>query len=371
MISPNDVTVFIDPISHHYLRNELFHPNSPHNRDNCLAANLYVREILQSKGIEVHTADFLIRNEKVNKFNVYFSLGTVQNYKRLAKRKDTILSTFFTLEAPIVKASMYKNLPEISRNFRRVYSQSPSEALKPFMGGDVKLSRFHYPQPNEHICEELWSTNNRKFLTMITVNKLPRCHYQELWTERLKAVEYFSRTGEIDLYGFGWDDSPYRVGETWVPTHLTRLYRLARKSLPLIPLYPYHEVIKKVYKGPVESKYATLSKYTFAICYENMILQGWFNEKMFDCFLAGTIPIYLGDPDVTNYVPENCFIDKRNFSTYEALRAYMRTLSEKDIQAYKENARDYLSCEMFKPFRKKSFAEIFIRAVEEDVGIRI
>jgi len=46
-------------------------------------------------------------------------------------------------------------------------------------------------------------------------------------------------------------------------------------------------------------------------------------------------------------------------------------LTEKDIQRYKENARDFLSSEKFKPFSKESFARIFTKAAEEDLGVRL
>jgi hypothetical protein len=49
----------------------------------------------------------------------------------------------------------------------------------------------------------------------------------------------------------------------------------------------------------------------------------------------------------------------------------LKSLGEKEIQLYKENARDYLSSDMYRPFCKESFAEIFVRAVEEDTGVSI
>ena len=78
----------------------------------------------------------------------------------------------------------------------------------------------------------------------------------------------------------------------------------------------YEKVVRKTYRGVAQSKYEIQSNYTFTICYENMMLLGWLNENIFDCFLVGTIPIYLGPPDVTDYVPAECFIDRRQFATY-------------------------------------------------------
>jgi hypothetical protein len=149
-----------------------------------------------------------------------------------------------------------------------------------------------------------------------------------------------------------------------------RLHRLIRERVPFGRLHPYETVIKKVYRGAVASKYETLSGYTFALCYENMILDGWVNEKIFDAFLAGTIPIYLGAPDITDYVPEECFIDKRKFSSYGDLGDFLRSLSPADVQTYKDNAREYLRSPRYSPFTKDAFADLFVRAVEEDVSPR-
>ena len=47
---------------------------------------------------------------------------------------------------------------------------------------------------------------------MINMNKLPRLTKYELFTERMRAVEFFSRTNDIDLYGIGWDKASLRMG---------------------------------------------------------------------------------------------------------------------------------------------------------------
>jgi hypothetical protein len=370
-MNPGDITLFIDPVTHHFVRDEMFNPDSKYNRDNCHAPYFHLRGVFESKGIEVHTADFLLSGEKVNKKNVYFSFGRLESYQELAKRKDTVLSGFITIEAPIVHPSTFRALPKVSKYFKRVYSYSTGEALARFGCAGLHLRKFFIPQSYDRVFDDLWNRKDRKFLTMISANKLPRIYWNELFTERHVALEFFSQLGEIDLYGNGWDHLPYRVGENWVPGSVIRLYRFVREHLPFLHIHPIEEVLRKVYKGSVKSKYETMSRYTFALCYENMVLKGWLNEKIFDAFYVGTIPIYWGASDVTDFVPEDCFIDKRKYPTYAELRSYLKSLSEKDIQRYKENARDFLRSEKFKPFSKESFVKIFTDAVEEDLGVRL
>jgi hypothetical protein len=94
-------------------------------------------------------------------------------------------------------------------------------------------------------------------------------------------------------------------------------------------------------------------------------------EKLFDCLFAGTIPIYWGAPDVTDYVPEDCFIDMRQFASYEELRKYLKSLGPREIATYKEKTRAYLASEKYRPFTKEAFAQIFHRIVEEDTGLNL
>lgn len=368
MTSPKDVTVFIDPFSWHFLRNELFNRDNPINLDN--GPYFYLQDYLQSRGVEVHTADYLIRNEKVNKINIYISLGLL-NYEKVAERKDTILSAFFTIDAPIIQPSMYRSLSRMTRYFKRIYSYTTGDALARFGCAGLKLHKFYIPYPHSDVFEELWSNKDRKFLVLLNYNRLPRMRWHELYTERLRALEFFSQFDEIDLYGMAWDIPPYRVGETWIPATFTRINRYLRQHVPFLRKHPYEKVIRKVYRGVAQSKLETQSHYTFTICYENMTLPGWINENIFDCFVAGTVPVYLGPPDITDYVPANCFIDKRQFPTYAELRSFLKSLSERDIQTYKENAREYLRSEKFRPFTQEAFVERFVRMVEEDAGIAL
>lgn len=371
MVEARDITVFIDPSTHHWDDDQLFHPTPAQNRDDCLAPFLHLAEALRARGIAVHTADRLAANRDVNRVNVYFSMGNIRRYEALSKRPDTVLSAFVTLEAPIICPSTFRELPRVSRRFNRIFSFTTPEAVADFGCAGLEFQRFRFPQAYDRVFDDLWRREDRGFLIMINVNKLPRLRWNELYTERLRAMAYFAENAEIDLYGVNWDSMPYITGETWIPATLTRARRAIWRNLPLVKLYRYEDVARKVYKGPVDSKYQALARYRFAVCYENLILPGWVTEKMIDCLLAGTVPIYWGAPDITDYVPEDCFIDRRRFETYDDLLAFLRSVSDREVRRYKENARDYLASELYRPFTKEAFAGLFLRSIEEDVGIRL
>jgi len=303
---------------------------------------------------------------------VYFSMGIMSNYRELARRGDVVLSGLFTFEAPIVQPSTYRGLREASRYFKRIFSYTTGDALARYGCAGLKFTRFCIPYTHSRVFDELWRREERKFLTLLNYNRLCRRSWHELYTERLRALEFFSQYDEIDLYGIGWDKPPYVVGETWIPATVTILHRWLRQRLhPYVPMHPYSKVIEKTWRGIAKAKYETQSNYTFTICYENMMLPGWLNENILDCFLVGTIPIYLGPPDVTDYVPADCFIDKRQFPTYQDLRSFLKGLGKKEIQNYKESARNFVESDRMKPFGKEAFAALFTRALQEDLGIQL
>jgi hypothetical protein len=208
---------------------------------------------------------------------------------------------------------------------------------------------------------------------MINVNKVPRLNLHELYTERLKAVAFFRQYDEVDLYGRGWDGPPFRTGETWVPSLGRRAsHRLRRAANRVLGTRdPLLARAREAYRGPAENKAETLGAYTFALCFENMILEGWITEKLFDCLFAGTIPIYWGAPDIDRWVPRECFIDMRCFADYAELRSFLHDLTPDEADAYREAGRAYLESARFWPFSKAALAETFLSLVEQDAGLRL
>lgn len=113
-----------------------------------------------------------------------------------------------------------------------------------------------------------------------------------------------------------------------------------------------------------------MAGYTFAITYENMELAGWINEKLFDAFLVGTVPIYRGAPDVHDYFPDDCFIDARRSRPARSSRQVCASLGEDEIETYRDNARAFIASDRYRPFTKQAFAELLVEAVEEDLASR-
>jgi hypothetical protein len=234
MSQNSNVALYIDPPSHHYLGNCLFEVDESRlNGDQLQAPYVYLKQYLEGKGVPVNTVDLLPEAENGCR-NIYISLGILSNYDKMAKRNDTVLSGYFALECPIVEPRMYRRLRDAQKNFKRVFTWSDNSTLDRFVGKSIKLEHFLLPQSFDSVHSGIWENSDRKFLVMINANKLPRVYWNELYTERMRAVAFFSRNDEIDLYGKGWDRPSIRVGMTRVPYTFRRLSpALLRISNPI------------------------------------------------------------------------------------------------------------------------------------------
>ncbi|MEO8523273.1 MAG: glycosyltransferase family 10 [Caldimonas sp.] len=376
--SGNAVAVYLDPPTHHQFQNRLFDRQSNlYAGDDILAPYVEIRDRLAQRGIEVRTADLLPATAD-GKRNILISFGTpdrlaadsVRKYAMFARRPDVVLSAFFAMECPIVEPTLFASLPVLRTLFRRILSWSDAPALLPFTGTPVEVEHFCWPQSFDAVHDRIWSNRERGFLVMMNANKLPRLYVDELYTARLRAVEFFHRHGEIDLYGRNWDRVPSRVGKTRTPATFRRIGEsfsgLRQKILP----DPLYVAARGAWRGPAASKSETISKYRFALCFENSVLKGWMTEKLFDCFFAGTVPVYWGAPDVLDWVPAACFIDMREFKDFAALRSFLHALTPVQVEGYREAARAYLASDRFDPFRSQTFADRIVGIVDADSGTK-
>jgi hypothetical protein len=363
------IAIYIDPPSHHYLNDRLFDLSAtPLTGENVNAPFLLVRDHFGRLGIPVHTAD-LIPAEVDAVRKLYVSIGLMADYRSLARRPDVTLSAHFAFECPIVEPSLYAALPRVRRYVRRILSFSDAASLAPFIGESIPMERFTWPQALEGVNASAWARTDRGFLTMINANKLPKIYRAELYTARIRAVEYFHRFGEIDLYGKAWNRAPMRLGKSWVPWTFRRwaelLWEMKQRRWP----DPVYAALAAAWKGTVASKSETLSRYKFSICFENMILPGWITEKIFDCLAAGCVPVYWGAPEVADVIPADSFIDMRQFGGFADLRRFLHGLTAAQIARYRDAGRAFLESPAYDRFRSRGFLAHFQRFVREDAGV--
>ena len=136
------ITLYIEPPSHYFWNDGLFNIElCGFGGDQLLAPWVYLREFFTARGISVHTGDLLPRQE-TDTLNVYVSVGNIEKYRIVARRRDTALSAFFALECPVVEPSLYRALPHAQRYFKRIFSWSDSQSLERFVGVPLLYEPF-------------------------------------------------------------------------------------------------------------------------------------------------------------------------------------------------------------------------------------
>lgn len=86
-----------------------------------------------------------------------------------------------------------------------------------------------------------------------------------------------------------------------------------------------------------ESKMNIISSYKFTLAFENAISKDYVTEKLYDPLMAGSVPVYMGAPNVEEYLPAHkCIINIDSFTSVNELAAYLQYLDENDVkyQAY-------------------------------------
>jgi alpha(1,3/1,4) fucosyltransferase len=278
-----------------------------------------------------------------------------------------------SLEPPVIGWWLYTNLPWLSRRFGHVFMFGGArERVAP----GVRFHQLLFPllcPPPIVTPRKPWA--ERRFLIMVNSNKaLPRLRDlprwfdrprevsvkrgvatlryppigQDRYSERWQTMEYFSNRADFDLYGESWD-----------------------RKHPAITPQQYQRTLR-AFRGQAPEKFELLGGYRFALAYENSRFPGYVSEKIFDCLYAGTIPVYDGAPDVTDYVPPEAFIDATQFNSPADLERFLLSVSDGQAEAYLAAGQAFLhSGPHFERWCAESFARelIDILVSEAEAGV--
>lgn len=83
----------------------------------------------------------------------------------------------------------------------------------------------------------------------------------------------------------------------------------------------------------IVGKIEALQDYRFSIAIENGKCENYFTEKILDCFLTGTIPIYYGCPNIQN------FFDTRGFYVFETESELLDIIDSLDENEYNKKLK--------------------------------
>lgn len=254
---------------------------------------------------------------------LYITLGALAEDWREFKN----LHSYCLLEAPLIAPQAYKTLPEMMQRFQDVYLYGGYHALnhKARFGINASVHKVFYPIPWRKMEVDCGYSERKNGAVAIASNRSPKFRSNQLYSERIRAVVSSSESFRVDLFGQGWDKI-FRPHSLLHPAFLVNSNEIRRR-----------------YKGAIESKLSLLSTYRFGLILENAIYPGYVTEKIFDCMAAGAIPIYLGAPDISDFVSSKCFIDVRKFSSWTDVFTFSAAMPEKSWTEYQTNIREAMS----------------------------
>ena len=88
---------------------------------------------------------------------------------------------------------------------------------------------------------------------------------------------------------------------------------------------------------PLELKSEGTNDYMFQIAIENAKRNNYFADKIYDCFVTGTVPIYWGAPNVGDFFDERGILA---FETPEELKDILLSLSEEKYHSMFEYVKN-------------------------------
>lgn len=312
-----------------YLKSEIFNrQNLILNRDNCLAFFHFLQEKMRLSGYDLQTQDIhSIQNSELVLYN---------DMPRSLPAKDILKkSAVFLFESELIKPENWSQ-------------QSQQHFWKVFTWNDELVDKKKYFKLSFTHSESIKYKNfnqRKKLATLIAGNKSVR-HPLELYSKRVEAIRWFEKyhPEDFEFYGMGWDQYTFRG--LWRPLNRLRFFRKIFAAT-----WPS-------YKGPVNDKLQTLSNYKFSICYENAKeIPGYITEKIFDSMAAGCIPVYWGAPNILDFVPSDCFINRKLFQDMEELYRFLIGMSEKEYNRRLQAIELYLQSEQHRIFEPEWLAK--------------
>jgi len=325
-----------------FTQNKLFDYLNPRNSDGLFTPCIILRDRLLQSGIEINTPDLNIGRTVSFELHLDSRPITENNIRRYLVAVENPLINLLNADAEHLKS------------YYRVFSWNDaslihSGAVRIFIGNDISM-----PKPR------LFADRNI-FSCLISSNKVaPWFGPNDLYAERIKVINWYEKNALplFHLYGRGWGKPSHVFSRK--EKLLRRVKRLRTQLFGYKPFPSWH--------GEVSFKSEILSNAKFSYCYENVKdMPNYITEKIFDSFLSGCIPIYWGANNVLDYIPADCFIDRRNFKDTSEVHQYLLSITAEQHAHYQQNIAKFLSSDKGYLFSAENFASTIANTIAGDV----
>ena len=325
-----------------YAENSLFTPGAGENNGEFYLPYAKIRERFLAAGIELNTPDINAGREVA--FELHIN----------CRRQDPSARAYVYLyENPLIRP--------LNRDRSALARYAKWFAWDGALRDDPRTVSLLYPN---RFDAEGWNGPEKRplFCVLVASNKAltvvdPRDQYQA----RVRILDWYERHAPADfhLFGRGWD-RPAALPGRWGRVR-NQLRKILARFLPAKSPYA-------TWRGPVDDKIELLTRARFCLAHENCRdLSGYVTEKLFDCFRAGCVPVYVGPKEITELVPAGCFIDGRAYETPAALDAFLRTIDDAAYRGTQERIRAFLLSAQAKPFSQDHFADVLAREILADL----
>lgn len=317
-----------------YQNNNIFNAKSSLNRDDYLFSFRKLKEEFQNRGHDLNTQDICPSESSVGTLFI-----DIPKIKLLPKNSFLILQ-----ESEVVRADNYE--VENHKHFKKIFTWKDS------LVDDCKYIKLNF-------CHHLKKPQNftkfsqKRLISVVSGNKMS-LHPKQLYSARKKAI--------LSLEGLVGNDFAY-YGPGWDRFYLSNTKILkAFQKLKLEALLPKCQTSS--YEGLLDEKLFGMNAFKFNLCFENAQgISGYITEKIFDCFFASVVPVYWGAPDINLVIPNDCFIDYREFDGVEDLVGYLKDMNESIHEKYLKAAQSFLESQKARQFSGEHFAEVIVSQV--------
>jgi len=327
-------------------------------------------KLVKEKGHNVLTGDICLKkviSKEINASDVIVIAELDSHIAKLLVSKGAKPGIVLCYESPLFAEKFYQNAVKHCADYKAgILFQG---IIEKYFSGTHMYYPNRYPSfSNDDIPKDIIPWEERNKLVMVVSNKYYRNAFNlkailspkgfEAWLrgkfkistnpikryaiknqlhdKRLEAIENLGGISILDLYGPNWDNL---------------------NNLPFNWRNRLKNTIKKLSPLPCIDKKRTISNYKFSICFENTIYPGYMTEKIIDCFVAGVIPIYLGDPNISQIIPRDIFIDMRDYNSWAEIHFMIKSLGKGEGENMIKSAREFLYSEMGQSFTYQNHAK--------------
>ena len=224
-----------------------------------------------------------------------------------------------------------------------------------------KYFKFNFPSISIHknlfpLIKKI-NFKDKKFSCMISWNKI---YKKKSNTElKIKIIKWFESNYPkyFDLYGPNWDEKVFSYRNLITKYFNGSYFKILRKTLGTH--YPS-------WKGQInaEDKKKIINQYKFIFVIENSSeYSGYITDKIFETFFSESIPIYLGSNNIDNHIPDNCFINLKNFKNFDELYNFLNSIDEEKYNNYLYNIRNFLNSEKCNIYKTNELNKNLFRVI--------